>query len=178
MRGHCHIAARCKLYTRIPPITHPRSKDIRHATTETQDQGKPQANIISKLLMTNNQAEDLARVRRNQRKSRERKKERVLQLERRVEQLEAAATEFSQQSLEHENRALRGLLESVGFDEVSLTGYLQSTASTTQDQPGPASTSTSASDVQPFMLASGLSDMQFMDLEVGMSTLSLLELLH
>lgn len=107
--------------------------------------------------MTNNQAEDLARIRRNQRKSRDRKKERVLELERRVEQLEAAAAEASVQSLEHENRTLRGLLESVGFDGVSLNRYLQS----------PATASASG---QELAFAADSSQMQVMDLETGTST--------
>ncbi|OJI99734.1 hypothetical protein ASPVEDRAFT_39110 [Aspergillus versicolor CBS 583.65] len=102
-------------------------------------------------------AEDLARIRRNQRNSRDRKKERVLELERRVEQLEAAATEASVQSLEHENRTLRGLLESVGFDGMSLNSYLH----------GPATASSSGHDLA---LAADSSEMQFMGLEVGPPT--------
>lgn len=116
--------------------------------------------------MTNNQAEDLARVRRNQRKSRARKKERITELEQRVEQLEAAAAESSVQSVGNENRALRRLLESVGFDGESLNRYLRGSGSTAGDQMG-------GSDVQAFALAPDSSEVQIMG---GLSTVWPLEL--
>ncbi|KAL2812894.1 hypothetical protein BDW59DRAFT_155093 [Aspergillus cavernicola] len=70
-------------------------------------------------------AEDLARVRNNQRRSRERKKQRVVELEQRVHQLEAAMIQAPAPGLVYENRVLRGLLESVGLDRVWLERYLQ-----------------------------------------------------
>lgn len=85
-----------------------------------------------------------------------------MELEQRVAQLEAAATESSAQSLGNENRALRGLLESVGFDGVSLNRYLQGSGGATGDQMG-------GSDGQAFALAPESSEVQFMDLEAGVS---------
>ncbi|KAL4819348.1 hypothetical protein BDW67DRAFT_182295 [Aspergillus spinulosporus] len=70
-------------------------------------------------------AEDLARVRNNQRRSRERRKQRVIELEQRVRQLEEAVALAPVPSLEAENRVLKELLESVGFDRASLEWYLQ-----------------------------------------------------
>ncbi|CEL07341.1 hypothetical protein ASPCAL10500 [Aspergillus calidoustus] len=91
--------------------------------------------------------EDLARVRNNQRRSRERKKAHVAELEDKVQRLEAAvavadasvATEAP--SLEMENRFLKGLLESVGFERGVLEGYLQGLLrqySPSRDSGGPA----------------------------------------
>ncbi|KAL4739799.1 hypothetical protein BDV11DRAFT_169713 [Aspergillus similis] len=74
-------------------------------------------------------AEDLARVRNNQRKSRERRKQRVIELEQRVRQLEEAVALAPAPSLEAENRVLKELLESVGFDRAYLDWYLQGATS-------------------------------------------------
>ncbi|KAL2836030.1 hypothetical protein BJX68DRAFT_43172 [Aspergillus pseudodeflectus] len=75
-------------------------------------------------------AEDLIRVRNNQRKLRERRKQHVAELEQKVKQLESAvaATKVSvpSMSLAKENRILRTLLESIGFDSLSLEEYLRS----------------------------------------------------
>ncbi|KAL2836848.1 hypothetical protein BJX68DRAFT_250302 [Aspergillus pseudodeflectus] len=75
-------------------------------------------------------AEDLIRVRNNQRKSRERRKQHVVELEQKVRQLESAVAAVKvpmpSMSLAKENRILRTLLESIGFDNLSLEGYLQS----------------------------------------------------
>ncbi|KAJ0426197.1 hypothetical protein BJY00DRAFT_127294 [Aspergillus carlsbadensis] len=74
-------------------------------------------------------AEDLARVRNNQRRSRERKKAHVAELEEKVQRLEAAVAvedpSMAAPDLEVENRFLKGLLESVGFDRGVLEGYLR-----------------------------------------------------
>ncbi|KAI9036915.1 uncharacterized protein KD926_001159 [Aspergillus affinis] len=74
-------------------------------------------------------AEDLIRVRNNQRKSRERRKHHVAELEQKVKQLEsavaAAKVPMPSMSLAKENRILRTLLESIGFDSLSLEGYVQ-----------------------------------------------------
>ncbi|KAL2802997.1 flavoprotein-like protein [Aspergillus granulosus] len=77
-------------------------------------------------------AEDLARVRNNQRKSRERKRQHVTELEQKVKQLESAAAAAEESmlsmSLARENRMLRSILESIGVDSVSLEGYLRGAA--------------------------------------------------
>ncbi|KAL4996653.1 hypothetical protein BDV10DRAFT_171567, partial [Aspergillus recurvatus] len=74
-------------------------------------------------------AEDLIRVRNNQRKSRERRKQHVAELEQKVKRLEsavaAAKVPMPSMSLAEENRILRTLLESVGFDRLSLEGHLR-----------------------------------------------------
>ncbi|CEL07097.1 hypothetical protein ASPCAL10261 [Aspergillus calidoustus] len=74
-------------------------------------------------------AEDLIRVRNNQRKSRERRKQHVAELEQKVKQLESAvaATKvpMPSMSLAKENCILKSLLESIGFDSLSLEGYLR-----------------------------------------------------
>ncbi|KAL6237710.1 flavoprotein-like protein [Aspergillus navahoensis] len=82
-----------------------------------------------RLKEARNAAEDLARVRCNQRKSRERRKQRVIELEQRVRQLEEAVALAPTPSLEAENHVLKELLESVGFDRESLEWYLHGTAS-------------------------------------------------
>ncbi|KAL3477437.1 hypothetical protein BJX99DRAFT_125749 [Aspergillus californicus] len=71
-------------------------------------------------------AEDLARIRNNQRRSRERRKQYVIELE---ERAAATAAQPPKSSLESENSALRSLLESVGFDQPYLDRYLQGTTS-------------------------------------------------
>ncbi|KAL2859915.1 bZIP transcription factor [Aspergillus lucknowensis] len=76
-------------------------------------------------------AEDLIRVRNNQRRLRERRKQHVAELEQKVKQLEsagaAAQVPLRSTSLARENRILRTLLESTGFDSLLLEEYLRGT---------------------------------------------------
>ncbi|KAL1958500.1 hypothetical protein VTO42DRAFT_4364 [Malbranchea cinnamomea] len=79
--------------------------------------------------------EELARVRNNQRRSRERRRQYIAELERRIQHYEAVQTQAlaptsasastSVQNLMRENGALRELLGFIGFDQSFLDQYLR-----------------------------------------------------